>query len=769
MKQLVLQHDWASTALGPMSAWPPHLRQAVGICLASQFPMVILWGPRLLQIYNDGYRAMMADKHPAGLGQPAHECWPEGAAFNEPIYQRVLRDGETVFLDDQEYAIHRRGFLEEAYSTVSYGPVHDDHGEIGGVFIIAIETTARVLLDRRQRTLQQLAACAAQARTVAGAAEDAAAILKRDPADLPFALVYLVKAGQARLAGAAGLSPGDRFAPEMVDLAEAGGLWRIGQAAVTGQPQLIRTSFAGLPHVVGPVLALPAGIIDGASAVAVLATSARLPLDEGYRSFLDSVATTVSLALTSAHTHETERHRSEALAAADRAKTALLHSVSHEFRTPLTLLLGPLGELLSAPSSGSLGSHRDQLRTAHRAALRLSRLVDALLLAAQAEAGHLDTCPQPTDLARSTAELAGMFRSAIEQAGLRLTLDCPPLPSPVLVDPSFWEHIVLNLLSNAVKFTPAGEIGVRLRADKDHVHLAVSDTGVGIPSDALPRIFDRFYRAGDDRARSTEGAGIGLSLVADMTTMLGGTVDVASEPGAGTTFTVRIPYRKAEVSAAPARNVAARAAPFVAETAGWRDPIERGRPGEILVVEDNADLRDHLVRLLSEQDWTVDVAPDGQAALDRVRRHRPQLILTDLIMPRLDGIGLVRALRTAPDTARIPVLLLTARADSASVTEGLEAGADDYIVKPFDAGELIARVRVNLDLFRSREARLNNLATAINTHDIIGQAMGILMERRHINAQEAFNLLRTWSQTHNVKIATIAETLILRHDQSTPP
>jgi signal transduction histidine kinase/DNA-binding response OmpR family regulator len=522
---------------------------------------------------------------------------------------------------------------------------------------------------------------------------------------------------------------------------------------------------------VGPVFVIPLGGQDGTSAVVVEATSARLVLDKAYRSFLDSVGINVGLALTSAHCYETERRRADALAVAGEAKVARLHSVSREFRTPLTLLLGPLTDMLAAPETATLGAQRENLHTAQRAGLRLSRLVDALLLAAQTEAGRLHPRPQATDLARHTAELASMFRSAIERAGLRLTVDCPPLRAPVVVDWTMWEHIVLNLLSNAVKFTPAGEISVALRAENEHVRLTVQDTGTGILSDALPRIFDRFHRVSNDHARSSEGAGIGLSLVADMAAILNGTVDVNSEPGVGTTFTVVIPYVTAQddlASVASTEGLAARAAPFIAETAGWSSTAKRspgGEAREILVVENNLDLRDYLIRLLSEQGWIVDGVPDGKVALDWIRQHRPELILTGVMVPRLDGIGLLHALRADPDSARIPILMLTALADTASMTEGLQAGADDYIVKPFNGDELVARVRVNLELSRIREDQLGNLTAAMHTRDLIGQAIGILMERRRISAEEAVNLLRSWSQRHNVRIAKIAETLITRRDE----
>jgi hypothetical protein len=207
MKQLVLEHDWAATPLGPMEDWPRSLQQAVAICLASTIPMIDLWGPQLIQIYNDGFRAIMADKHPGGLGQPTQECWPDAWEFNKPIYDRVLSRGEVISLEDQKYSIVRRGFLEEAYFTVAYGPIYDDRGNIGGIFVSAVEMTARKLVERRLRTLQQLADCAAKSRSVAAAAREVVAVLADNLADVPFVLLYLVDAdtGRGTLAGLSGL------------------------------------------------------------------------------------------------------------------------------------------------------------------------------------------------------------------------------------------------------------------------------------------------------------------------------------------------------------------------------------------------------------------------------------------------------------------------------------------------------------------------------------------------------------------------------------
>ncbi len=408
------------------------------------------------------------------------------------------------------------------------------------------------------------------------------------------------------------------------------------------------------------------------------------------------------------------------LAELDRAKTVFFSDISHEFRTPLTLLLGPLQDLLDDP--GLPPVHWERLALMRQSALRLLRLVNALLEFAQIEAGRLQARYAPTDLGTFTAELAEMFRPIIERAGLALEVDCPPISEPAWVDRTMWEKIVSNLLSNAFKFTVAGRIGVRLGEDgRGHV-LSVSDTGTGIPPDERPRIFERFHRVQGGRARTHEGTGIGLSLVQELVKLHGGSVGVDSEVDAGTTFTIVVPRGAGHVSADARVAADGRGEPggfagaLADEVSRWL-PVEDGAQCKqqaatasgptasdlprILVVDDNRDLRAYTSRILAER-YAVDQAADGAAALEAVKLDPPDLILSDVMMPRLDGLGLIRELRADPATRSIPIVLLSARAGEDAAVEGLDAGADDYLAKPFSARELLARVRTNLELARMR-------------------------------------------------------------------
>ncbi|HEX6766618.1 MAG TPA: ATP-binding protein, partial [Polyangiaceae bacterium] len=430
------------------------------------------------------------------------------------------------------------------------------------------------------------------------------------------------------------------------------------------------------------------------------------------------LASQVSAAIGSALAYETERRRAEALAELDRAKTTFFSNVSHEFRTPLTLLLGPLGDVLDRSSELS-DDGRKMLALAQRNAQRLLKLVNTLLDFSRIEAGRAQASYVPTDLASLTSELASAFGEAVVKAGLRLVVDAPPLPEVVYVDHDMWEKIVLNLLSNALKFTFEGTIGVRVRRVGEAVELAVEDTGAGIAESEMPHLFERFWRSPSVKGRTHEGTGIGLALVQELVKLHGGTVRAASAWGKGSTFTVTIPLGKAHlplerIEATPTiATTALGSRPYVEEALAWFSDARHAhesepkteRSGELVVrprvvwADDNADMRDYVERLLSPH-YDVSVFTNGQSALDAVRTHPPDLVLADAMMPELDGLELTRALRSNAATVSIPVILLSARAGEEARIEGLAAGADEYLFKPFSARELLARIDSRIELAR---------------------------------------------------------------------
>ncbi len=466
--------------------------------------------------------------------------------------------------------------------------------------------------------------------------------------------------------------------------------------------------------------------------ILVVGISPARKLDSEYRTFYELIAGQIATAVQNARAAEEERERLEALAEIDRAKTTFFSNVSHEFRTPLTLMLGPLQDLLSRSQTHLSPIAKEQLELVNRNGARLLRLVNTLLDFSRIEAGRVQGVYQATDLAAFTSELASVFRSATDRAGLRLVVDCRAMGEPVYVDRDMWEKIVLNLLSNAFKFTFEGEIEVSLSRVGNAAELRVRDTGVGIPADAIPTLFERFHRVPNTRSRTFEGSGIGLALVHELVKLHSGSMRVESEVEKGSTFIVSIPLGQDHLAGQQLggpRSLSSTAIggkPYVEEALRWlpdtTEPFAESLPPDdelipvpcppsagdsatrrrILVADDNSDMRQYLVRLLAEH-YAVEAVSDGQAALDSVRQRPPDLVLTDVMMPNVDGFALLGELRSDPATRTIPIILLSARAGEESRIEGVEHGADDYLIKPFSARELLARVQTHLEMARIRK------------------------------------------------------------------
>jgi PAS domain S-box-containing protein len=733
MGALMRAFDWSTTPLGPAETWPQSLRTAVSIMLASGFPMIIFWGRDYIQLYNDAYRPILgATKHPASLGQRGPDCWPEiWEHVLGPMFGQVLSGGEPIWSEDLGFNLDRNGYLEETYFTLSYSAIRDESGRPGGVLATVFETTERVMADRRLRTLRELAAHASGSVSVDAACERAASTMARNPHELPFGLLYLCDGhGRGRLVGSAGLAPGHAAAPLVLETPPDGEpVWPLAAALGDSRASLVTglaARFDGLPGGPWPEPTDAAAIIpltDGGGAplgALVAGISPRRAYDANYQTFFELVAGQIAASVVNARAYEAERERAEALAEIDRAKTAFFSNVSHEFRTPLTLMLGPTEKALALADPALAGG---DLAMVHRNQLRLLKLVNALLDFSRIEAGRARATYRPTELDQVTRELAGAFRSTIEHAGLRFEVACDAMAAPVYVDRDMWEKVVMNLLSNAFKFTFEGSIRVTLKESDGIAELAVADTGTGIPEHEVGRVFDRFHRVEGARSRTYEGSGIGLALTAELVRLHGGRIDVSSRVGEGSTFTVRIPTGSAHlppdrVDAAAATSPFTLSAAFVHEAGRWLDDsgaasaavtAEPAAPGgattvgrrdRILVADDNADMRDYLRELLG--DWQVETVSNGAAALERARSAPPDLIVTDVMMPELDGLGLLAALRADPRTAAIPVLMLSARSGEDARVSGLAAGADDYVIKPFSARELTARVRSLLALADAR-------------------------------------------------------------------
>lgn len=711
-------YDWTATPLGPPAAWPRSLKTAVRIMLTSRQPIWLGWGPDLTYLYNDPYKSIIGGKHPHALGRPFREVWREIWDVVGPMADTVMARDEGTYVEAQLLIMERHGYQEETYYTFSYSPVPDDAGRPGGLICANTDDTLRVVGERQLATLRELAAATMDSRDRNEACALSIRALETNERDVPFALFYITQEGRTPRLVASSQGSQVLHRPD---------LWPWAQVVETNQVRVVSLEGAlgaiprgGWPRPPFQAALMPVSIAgpDDQSGLLVVGLNPFRQFDENYRGFLDLAARQIAAGIGNAEAYEQERRRAEALAEIDRAKTAFFSNVSHEFRTPLTLMLGPLEDLLSQPEALS-AKCRNQLEVAHRNSLRLLKLVNTLLDFSRIEAGRIRASFEPTDLAALTAELASVFRSVMERAQLRFIVDCPALPEAVYVDHEMWEKIVFNLLSNAFKFTFDGSVEVLLRQADEHAVLTVRDTGTGIPPAELPHVFERFHRVEGARGRTFEGSGIGLALVQELVKLHGGEVRVESEIGRGTTFSVCIPFGSQHLPQEHIQTLrtsltnSSRGRAYVEELTGHlpEEPVEQSSTNKsadtadglprprILLADDNADMRDYVRRLLSDR-YAVEAVADGFQALAAARRQRPDLVLTDVMMPGMDGFALLQALRADERLASVPVIVLSARAGEEARVAGVLAGAYDYLVKPFSARELLAHVAGRLELSR---------------------------------------------------------------------
>ena len=754
MGQRIREYDWPATPLGPVESWPQSLRTCVRIMLDSRQPIWIGWGKELIKLYNDPYIAIVGGKHPSALGEPASVVWR--AIWREigPMLHAVMEEDTGTYVESQLLIMERNGYPEETYYTFSYTPIPGDNGGTAGMICFNVDDTGRILSERQLQTLSRLAKNLTDCVSYPEAVERTMNALSDNGRDFPFALFYGAAGDEVTLTHSTALGASATGVPATFKLTDNDGLAvALRRALDTRTPQVlegIRALLGEMPQggwEVPPDKAIVLPIFQAGSALAagflVIGISPFRPMDERYLNFCRLIADQLTTSFADIHVLELERGRAEALAEIDRAKTLFFSNISHEFRTPLTLLIGPIEDLLNDPAS--IESNKYRIGVAYRNALRMQKLVNTLLEFSRIEAGRLEGRFRRVDILTLTLDLASTFRSTIETAGMQLLVTAQHIKDDVYVDTDLWERIVLNLVSNAFKYSHEGSITVDVRQVGDQVEVKVADTGVGIAEDQLDKIFDRFHRIENSGGRSLEGTGIGLAMVRELVKLHQGTIAVTSRPGEGSTFTVSIPVGADHLPAdrvvhAPMAAVRTRQSDaFVLEAMKWV-PVDGGRDvapegeweasgtevlvgGEmrevseqpntprggkhyrVLLADDNADMREYVQRLLASQ-FTVVTASDGQEALEKMMAFRPDLVLSDVMMPRMDGFSLLKEIRATPEIQATPVILLSARAGEEAKIEGLEAGADDYLVKPFGGRELVARVESNIRIAKERAAAL---------------------------------------------------------------
>jgi signal transduction histidine kinase/DNA-binding response OmpR family regulator len=763
--------DWSATPLGARNTWPEMLRLLVDLCLDSEFPVQISWGPDLLILYNDAYIPLLgAEKHPWALGRPAsevgHHLWPA----SEEHLRQVMQTGRAYHSNDQQLIIDRHGYPEEACFSFSVSAIRDADGTIVGLFNAITETTRHMQYERRLQALRRLGSVSITADdSLASTCQAALDVISRTRKSVPFAAVFLRDLATQTL---------ERIADYGFDESAAESCELVQRAPTTG-PVLEVTRHGGSELVSGLREQYPgvfeAGPIgpltpDQAFVMPVIMLGVRKPLgavvlgvnpylraDDSWTAFAVMAARQLGVMITDAISYQSERKRQQALEELDRARTEFFQNATHELRAPLTMLLAPLQDILDEPGVVLPAAARDTVEISVRAGDRLQRVVDALLDISRAEPGPLIAHREDVDLVALTVNVVKEFRPTAEGAvDLRVEMPADPLGS--YVDPAMWNTIVSNLVSNALKFTADGEIAVILTGDDQDVVLTVADTGIGIPDDEQTKIFERFERGSSSDHQP--GSGIGLALVADMASAHGGTVEVDSELGVGSRFVVRLPrYNGSQVAAE------------LADGAATSDKEGSGgvRP-RLLIIEDEPDLRSYLIKLFTRDGYEVEAVGDAENALAWFQEHAdnpPDMLITDVMLPGQSGLDLLPQLRQGEETARLPVVVLTALAGSESAVQAFAAGADDFVAKPFNSAELLARVRAHYQMNSLRDLAIGEAQTtveqlrqALQSNRTTGTAVGMMMTRYNLDSQQAFQALARISQQNNRKLHDIAEELV---------
>ena len=697
MGALMRSLDWSKTLLGPVSRWSQSLRTAVSILLASRFPMLIHWGPELVQFYNDGFRPILGDlKHPGALGQPAYPWWTEIWDVLTPMFERVLA-GEGTWYENQLILPNRNGYIEETYFTFSHSPIRDESGQVVGIFQAVTETTERVLDERRLRTLHDLGINTATAQVTQEACRIATETLSQNAADIPFALLYLLDESrrQAYLAGTAGLEPDTPASPRVIDLSaeDKPGSWPLARVAHTGQTAQVDNlvaQFGTLPGgpwpespfvalvlpVAQPGVTLPTGLL-------VVGISPRRALNDTYRRFLSLVAGQIATAVANTRALEMERKRAEALAELDRAKSQFLANMSHELRTPLNGILG-YAQILKKGKTIT-DQQKNGLNIIYQCGEHLLNLINDVLDISKIEARKMELYPKNFHFPEFLEAIAEICRIRAEQKGIELIYETlTPIPKAIRADEKRLRQVLINLLGNAVKFTEQGYITFKVGYHQEKFRFQVEDTGIGIAQEKLEEIFLPFQQVGE-KIRETEGTGLGLTISRELAELMGGELKVESTLGKGSVFWLDLDLPEVE----------------------WIDVADisenniigfKGLKRKILVVDDKWANRSVLVNMLEPLGFEVLEATDGLDGLNKARQFKPDIILLDLVMPVMDGFEATRRLRMMPELEGVVVIAISASVFDFDHQQSRKVGCDGFLPKPVREADLLEKVRVHLGL-----------------------------------------------------------------------
>ncbi|HTA82515.1 MAG TPA: response regulator, partial [Bacteroidia bacterium] len=725
MGERIRNFDWSQTPIGAPDQWSESLKNTLSLMLYNRFPMILWWGKQYVQFYNDPYIPIPGMKHPLALGQKANVCWEEIWKDIGPLIDAPFNGGPSTWMDDILLKVNRKNFVEETHFVIAYSPVPDPTvpNGIGGVLATVNEITGQVLNERAIETLSKLGSYTIACKTKEEVYEKTALALSENQYDFPFSMLYKIndEITEAELAATGNIAMGSDASPGKINLETAKNTWNI-KEAISAQKTLVlgqlSSRFGSLPKgnwEDSPEQAVitPVTLQGKVSVVLITGINPYLKIDERYKNLIQLLSKQLEQALFNVNVIQEERKRTEALEELNRAKTVFFSNISHEFRTPLTLMLGPLEELLNKPGNSRNDHEREILEITHRNAMRLLKLVNSLLDFSRIEAGRQKASFELEDIVSITRELASNFTSIIEKAGLKLEIEAASFIQPVYIDKEMWEKIIFNLLSNAFKYTLKGKITVRIYPENNHAVIEVIDTGIGIAKQEQSKVFERFHRTQNSMGRSFEGTGIGLSLVKELVALHGGVITLTSSEGKGSVFTVKVPFGRNHLKEDAIRKNNLFDSELVKQSfiehgnslllqEASDNIIHREDLPTVLVVDDNTDMRQYLVKLLKTK-YNVVTAVNGLDALHHVQKKRPDIIISDIMMPIKDGFEMMKELRAQESSRHIPIIILSARAGEEATVEGVDAGANDYLIKPFSAKELLARVASHIQMRDERK------------------------------------------------------------------
>ncbi|CAG8443530.1 7086_t:CDS:10, partial [Scutellospora calospora] len=749
-KDMVYNYDWSSTLLGPMDSWDPVIKNVVNLCLNSGFPTCLfIDSPHWTEIYNEAWIPRLKVRHPFAFGKQLDQAWPELYDLFFARLENIKITGKGQSYID-EYELQRDGYKEAAYAKYTFSPIFKSDGTVCVIMCVLQETTQKFLSIRRLKTLSEFGCRISEIKSLESACRIVTKILSNS-VDIPYALIYFVNHKSntaepliarliARTFDEDGKKEGQNFdylpdSPEIIYLAKEANkdydtyveikradttysflkcdTWPINLVIKEGKHVKVLLKDESQAFLISTKISLSEG--QALSVILIYGINRFRALDEQYIEFLHSVTENVNTYLLHGVKIDEEKKRSKVLADLNYQKVVFFQGISHELKTPLTLMLSPLDDVINVYTQDA--SIMPYLQTIRRNAHRLLKLINSLLQFSNMEADKFEAHYREMNIVEFTQELALDFKIIAKKLGLDFNIEIPHpeefnqiMGDKIYLDHDIYETIIFNLYfgfkgSNALKYTWNGSITIRLYFDhkdnKKMVVLEVSDTGVGIPETSLPHIFQRFYRVESQGSRSHEGTGIGLALVKELITRQGGDITVSSKVNHGTTFKCWFPIRyenlppnqiyfnKVENPINRDQELYTNRQLYLEESSQWIN--------NILVVDDNNDMRDHLADLLKE--FIVHRARDGKDALRVLKQLNklPDLIL-NVMMPNMNGYELLDVLRSNETTQLIPIILLSAKASENSKVTGLGKGADDYLVKPFSARELITRIRSNIKL-----------------------------------------------------------------------